>query len=842
MAGQPASDFAGLLRQLRAEAGLTQEELAETAGLGLRTVSDLERGTHRTAHQDTARLLADALGLAGQVQGLFVAAARGRVRAADVVAARGGVSPAASAAAAPRGLPRDIASFTGRGAELRKLVGTVAAAAPTGGVVGIHTIGGMAGVGKTAFAVHAAHRLAGDFPDGQYFLPLHAHTPGQRPVDPADALASLLLTAGVAAAQIPPGVEARAVRWRDQVADKKILLLLDDAADHEQVRPLIPGTADSLVLVTSRRRLSALEDATVISLDTLPPPEAATLLVRLSAQTGVRAGDAAVGQITRLCGYLPLAIGMLASQLRHHPAWTAAGLAADLASARDRLAVMHAENLSVAAAFELSYVDLPPAQQRLFRRLGLIPGPTFDAYAAAALDDTSVGTARRHLDQLYDHHLLAEPAAGRYLMHDLLRQHAHGLAAEDDPSDAGAATRRLLDYYLHAATAAARHFAPQSAAHDGSSPSRPPAHLCDLSAPDEASAWLETERPNLYAAVEYAAHARLVHTIQIPAAISGFMQAHGHWDQAAALHHTALTVARQTGDRSGQANALIQLGKLRSLAGDFPAATASLTRALALCRDLDDRPLQAEALSELGFVQSQAGDYPGATESHQQALALARGIGDRLRQADILNHLGIVQKLTGDYPAAAASQQEALLLCREGQDRLGEAWALDQLGDVQRLTGDYADAAATQQKAQALFCDFGDRVGQASALNHLGLIQQETGNYPAAATSLQQALELFNDADDRRGQANVLNNLGQLAMRTETSQARHYHGQALAIANNLDSPLEQARALEGLGRAHLQDGDTCEGRRHLRQALTTYQRIGAPAAQRVEETLQQQGL
>ena len=193
-------------------------------------------------------------------------------------------------------------------------------------------IGGMAGVGKTTFAVHVAHRLAGSFPDGQFFLALHAHTRGQRPVDPADALASLLLTAGVPREQIPPGLEARAGRWRDQVADRKILLLLDDAAGHEQVRPLLPGTAGSLALVTSRRRLTALEDAAVTTLDPLPPAEAATLLARLAARAEIHAADLAVGELTRLCGCLPLAIGMLASQLRHHPAWTAVGLAVELAA------------------------------------------------------------------------------------------------------------------------------------------------------------------------------------------------------------------------------------------------------------------------------------------------------------------------------------------------------------------------------------------------------------------------------------------------------------------------------------------------------------------------------
>src|SRR5690349_10444002 len=310
MAEQLALGFGDLVRQLRAEAGLTQEELAEAASLSPRSVSDLERGIHATAHKDTAVLLAGALGLTEPARALFVAAARGRAPAAEVLAARPGMPPGAFAAAT-RSLPRDIAAFTGRQAELAQLMGTLTAVAAGGGVVGgICAVDGMAGIGKTTFAVHAAHRLAATFPDGQFFLPLHAHTPGQRPVGPADALASLLLTAGVPAAAIPPGLEARAARWRDQVAGRKVMLVLDDAAGHEQVRPLLPGTAGSLVLVTSRRRLTALDDATAISLDTLPPAEAGVLLARLAARAGIGATDPAVADLARLGGFLPLAIGM----------------------------------------------------------------------------------------------------------------------------------------------------------------------------------------------------------------------------------------------------------------------------------------------------------------------------------------------------------------------------------------------------------------------------------------------------------------------------------------------------------------------------------------------------
>ena len=315
--------FADVLRTLRTRARLTQQELADAAGLSLRTVSNLERGAAASPRKETTRLLGDALGLIGAERERFETAARGQSQPS--------MPPAA---AALRSLPRDITGFTGRERELEQLTKAVLTA---GGVVGIHAIGGMAGVGKTAFAVHAAYRLSGQFPAGQIFLPLHGHTPGRAPVDPADALASLLLAVEVPAAQIPPGLEPRSALWRDQVAGRPLLLVLDDAAGSEQVRPLLPGSGRSLVLVTSRRHLSALDDATAVSLDTLPPGDAAVLLVRLAGRAGLDTGDPGVRDLARLCGYLPLALGMVARQLRHHPAWSAAARAAELASARDRL-------------------------------------------------------------------------------------------------------------------------------------------------------------------------------------------------------------------------------------------------------------------------------------------------------------------------------------------------------------------------------------------------------------------------------------------------------------------------------------------------------------------------
>jgi hypothetical protein len=260
-------------------------------------------------------------------------------------------------------------------------------------------------------------------------------------------------------------------------------------------------------LITSRRRLTALEDAMVVSLDALIPAEAAVLLARLADRADLGPDADTATEITRLCGYLPLAIGMLARQLRHHPARSGAELAASLAAARDRLAVMHAENLSVAAAFDLSYQELTAGQQRLFRRLGLSPGPDIDAYAAAALDDIGVGTARTRLDELYDHHLITEPAAGRYLLHDLLREYARTLAAAGDTAESQAAAGRLVTYYAHAAAAAGQHIATWTTAGGRPPPGDPPAHAPQPATSEEAAAWLEAERPNLHAAVVFAAEA-----------------------------------------------------------------------------------------------------------------------------------------------------------------------------------------------------------------------------------------------------------------------------------------------------------------------------------------------
>jgi tetratricopeptide (TPR) repeat protein len=541
--------------------------------------------------------------------------------------------------------------------------------------------------------------------------------------------------------------------WRDRLAGQQLLLVLDDAASSEQVRPLLPGAGGSLVLVTSRRHLSALEDATAVSLDTLAPGQAAALLVRLAGRAGLSPAAPAVAEITRLCGYLPLAIGMVARQLHHHPAWSVTGRAAELAAARDRLELMATENLSVAAAFDLSYADLTGDQQRLFRRLGLHPGAEVDGYTAAALDGTGLAAARRGLEGLYDQYLLSEPAAGRYRMHDLIREHARALAGRAD-ADRDQATERLLEYYQYTAARAdaliTRQARPAPAAAEGSVPAAVPT----LANRVQALAWARAERPSLIATLDYAtATGQHAQVIGLTAGLAALLQSDGPWAEAITRHQAAIQAARHLGDWLGQANALHDLGDVRRLTDDYPAAARAQEQALGLYRDLGDRLGHANVLNDLGDVRRLTGDYPAAAQAHEQALDIHRDLGNRLGQAGALNSLGAVQRLTGEYSAAAQVLEQALGLYRDIGNRNGEAEALNDKGTLHRVSGDLAQAEGCHQQALDLARAIASSRNQAHALAGLGRCALAVGHVTRAEALLRQALEIFQrigaaEADD----------------------------------------------------------------------------------------------
>jgi tetratricopeptide (TPR) repeat protein/transcriptional regulator with XRE-family HTH domain len=807
-----AFSFAGMLRGLRTEAGLTQEELAQAAGLTSRAISYLERGEVATPRRETVRLLADALRLSGPARTGFEQAARGGGAMAD--------------RSTVRTLPRDVASFTGRQQELAALAD---AAERPGAAVNIYAIGGMAGVGKTAFAVHAAHQLANRFPGGQIFLPLHGHTPGQGPADPADALASLLATVGIPGARIPATSQARTALWREWAAGRRLLLILDDVASSGQVTPLLPECEGSLVLVTSRHHLPALDDATAISLDTMPPEHASELLVRLSGRPGLAPGDPAVAELTRLCGYLPLAIGMVARQLCHHPVWTPVGRAAELAAATHRLEDLTTENVSVAAAFDLSYAALTGDQQRLFRRLGLHPGPEVDAYAAAALDGTHLAAASRGLEDLYDEYLLSEATSGRYRLHDLIREHARALGVRlDQAEERERALDRLLAYYEHAASRAnaliARQATPVPVSAGGAVPPAVPA----LAGAEQALAWARAERASLMACLDQAGStSRHAWVIALTAGLSGLLECDGPWDDAIARHTAAIAAAEYLGDRLGLASAVNELGILRRRTGDCAAAAEAGQLALDLYRQLGSRLGEANALSSLGSARRATGDYAAGARADEEALAIYRDIGDRLGQARTLGNLGVALRATGDCLAAARAHDEALAIHRETGDRLGQARTHNDRGDVLRATGDYVAAARAHDEALAIYRETGQQLGQAQTLLFAAEVLRLTGDYPGAARDLEQALRIFRQIGNKTGEGNALHALGHtLRLTGNYPAAAPALEEALGIYRRMGSRLGEANSINEIGHVLRAIGDYAGAAEALEQALGICREIG----------------
>ena len=774
--------------------------------------------------------------------------------------------PESDPPAAPRvrySLPPDTARFTGRSEELDRITAAVAGAGRAGGVVTVGAIGGMPGVGKTALAVHVAHRLSDRFPDRQLFIDLHAHTPGREPVAPGDALAGLLTAAGADPRFLPGDLDGRAGMWRDRMAGQRALLVLDNAASSAQVAPLLPGGGDCLVLVTSRRHLGDLAGVVVpLLLDALPAERAAEMFTRLAPRAD--ADPAGVAEVVQLAGFLPLAVSLLARMFARHLSWTLADLAADT---RAGLLFLKAEHSSIAAAFELSYRHLDPAQQRFFRLLGLHPGGSTDSYAAAALADVSLAESSELLDALHREGLLTETGYRRYGMHDLLRRYAREHAAADPCADQ--ALGRLLDYYQYTAALAEDRLGRQTRPGPplAAPAARPAAPV--LEDAGQALAWARAERDSLLACLDHTTrvgqHDRVT---ALTAAVAELLRRDGPWTEAITRHTTALRAARDLGDRLGQANALTHLGTVLRLMGDYPAAAGDLKQALTIYRDLGDRLGQANALSHAGIVRYLIGDYRSAAEELEQALTIHRDLGDRRGQANALTHLGIMRRETGEYRDAAGHLEQALAIYRDLGDRLGQANALTHLGTVRRLMGDYQGAAGDLEQALTIYRDLGSRRGQANTLTHLGIMRRETGNYGDAAGDLEQALAIYRDLGDRRGQAYALTHLGIVRRETgdyrgaagdlelaltiyrdignrggeaevlnetgtlhrtsgEPTEAEVYHQQALELARAIGSALEEAHALAGLGRCATAADHTTRAKALLRQAHAILQRIGA---------------
>ncbi len=752
------------LVQAELDAGHHSRILDELAGhvaaqpLRERLVGQLMVALHRSGRQ------ADALA-AGRSYRTALAEEQGLDPGPAFVEIEGAVradapAPRADAPARSNFLPYDLPDFAGRTTELDRLV--------TGHRNTIVTLDGMAGIGKTTLAVHAAHRLADRFPDGQLFIDLRANTAGTDPLSASAALEVLLRQLGHT--EVPATEAERSARWRAELARRRVVAVLDNAADGAHVRPLLSGGgAGSLLMITSRRRLVDLDGAHALSVDVLSHDDAVALFDGI---VGRRAADdpAAVRDVLERCGYLPLAIRICAARLQHRPRWAVSDLVGRL-----RLAEFATPERSVAAAFTVSYEQLTAGEQRMFRLLGLAPGRDIEPHAAAALAGVSAVEAEDLLESLLDAHMVQQREPHRYVLHDLLREHARLLAADDD------ALMRLLVHYLHRSRSAVNQLFPHSVAlPDLPAPDPPVPPVAD---PAEAVGWLDAERANIISTVT---HGPKICVGLLAGALRPYLDRQAHHDDALTLHGTALHRSRALGDRSVEGRALADLAWTHWRRGDYERAEALAHETLAVSADPHDRSL---ALNALGNVAWRRRDSVPAERHLKQALDLARVAGDRSREGFVLGDLGMILDQIDRHEEARRHLDLALALHRKEGNPLGEARVLNQLGSVLRHQGEPDEAMNRHRQAAALYRAMGNRSDEASALNGLG----------------EAALA-----------------------RDEPARAVDHHATALTLAVTAGNRPEQARAHDGLARAHLTGGHDDRARAHADSALRLYTELGVP--------------
>jgi DNA-binding SARP family transcriptional activator len=746
----------------------------------------------------------------------------------------------------PRQLPVDVAGFTGRDrylAELDLLLppGSAEGGHPTAAV--ISAVSGTAGVGKTALAVHWAHQVGELFPDGQLYVNLRGYDP-EGPVTAGEALGGFLRALGVPDEEVPADPSERAARFRSLLAGRRMLLLLDNASEAEQVRPLLPANPACLTLVTSRSSLSGLvarDGAVRLDLDLLPAAEAADLL---RALIGPRA-DAEPGLLAALaeqCARLPLVLRIAAELVIARPAVPLADLVAELADEQRRLDLLEAggdPRTGVRAVFSWSYHQLDSVTRRVFRLGGTHAGPGIDAYEVAALAGLPAPRATAELDRLVRVNLMYSAAPGRYSMHDLLRAYARELAAAaDGEPERQEALARLHGYHLYAATQAMDALFP--AENDLRPPAaRPATPVPPLAGPGAARDWLDANRDSLIAVGLYAAdHGWLAHAIALSATISRYLDRGGYYAEASALHARAVRAAHEEGDRAAEANGLNSLGLIDYYQGRYQEAVGRLQSALSLYRAAGDRSGEARSLSNLGIADFHLARYERSVGYLQQGLALYEELGNPAGAASVLGNLGAAEGCLGRYEPAIAHLHQALATHSEAGNKAGEAYALYNLGCVYRLQGNYELAIDYQQQALRLSYALGSRRGATYALADLADVCRLSGDHQQASAYHGQALEAFRLIGDRRGEAEALNGLGEASLAAgEPAGSRARHAEALAVASQISDKYGQARAHEGLGHAAHASGDPEQGDHHLREALALYSDIGAPEVGRLRGRL-----
>jgi tetratricopeptide (TPR) repeat protein/transcriptional regulator with XRE-family HTH domain len=750
------------LRQLRESEGLTQEELARRAGLATRTISNLESDRVRRPHPRSLRMVADALGLSegagSELQARFrLRNGEGTGRRPD--AGESGRAPEVrpqpglaviAAIAVPRQLPPAVAPFVGRAIELARLDQWLRQARSDAAAAPVFAIGGMAGVGKTALALHWAHRVASEFPDGQLHVSLGGADRASQSADTADGLSGFLIALGVAPRLIPAALEDRSELYRRLVAGRRMLIAIDNAQDTAQVRALMPGAAGCAVVVTSRRQLTGLavgDGARVLNLDVLDEPEALQLLAARLGADRLRDDPQAVRDLIGLCARLPLAL-VIAAARAAVSGWPLPVLVAELADARKRLDVLDLGDsvTDMRSVFSWSCERLNTDAARLLRLLAQHPGPDFAALAAASLAGMPADLAGAALRELTQASLLTEHQPGRYKLHDLLRLYAAEQArATCAEADLDAAVGRMLDHYLHTAVTAARLIDPTE---DCPRPvaARPGVAVEAISTEKQALSWLAAEYKVLVAAARLAARTGFDdHARQLPHALANFFDRTCRWHDLAGAQRLALECAERLDDVAGQARAYRLLGRAGQRLGDTDLAVAHLNRAASLLDQVDDPTEAARTYLNLSAVYDLRGEIGRSLACGLRARDLAEAAGHQLLLASACNNIGYDYARLGELDQARDYCLRAIGLKRQANAPCLEASTWDSLGLVYLELGDPDEAIASYQRALELFRQMDARYAQADTLSHLGSAYLAIGEAARAAETWRQALVILDD-------------------------------------------------------------------------------------------------
>ncbi|MGW3341685.1 ATP-binding protein [Nonomuraea rubra] len=706
-----------------------------------------------------------------------------------------------------------MAAFVGRRREL-----AFVDEAHVAGTLVITAIDGMGGVGKTALAVHWAHRMADRFPDGQLYINLQGYAPGP-PLSPLQVLATLLRGLGVTAGQVPTELEEAAGLYRSLLAGKRILVVLDNAHSAEQVRPLLPGSPGCMVIITSRDRLTGLtatHGGHRLTLDVLDADEAALLLTHIIGPERTAAEPEAVTALARVCGYLPLALRIAAANLTGRPGKPIAEYLAELQDEDrlDGLTIAHDPQAAVRVAFDHSYDRLAPDRRRLYRLLGLIPGPDVCVAGVAALADVEAGDARRALGELMDAHLVQPHGSDRYSMHDLLRVYARRRAhLHDGQAEREAALERLLDWYLGGVDAAVGLLYPETMRL-----SRPPVAgttfpraFGDL---PEAAAWLEAELANLVAATRYAAdHGPHPAAWRLADALREYFWQRRPMVEWQLIAQAGLEAATVTGDVRAQALGHLSLGQADRAAGRPQAARRHLTDALTLARHAGWTEGQAAALSCQGVVSVLSGDLRQAAEELAQAVVLYRSSGSQGAQADSLFDLALVERELGQLREAAAHHHQAGGLYRHIGSRLGKTGVLGALGEIDHDLGRLETARQHLTDAARLYEELGMRFGRSYWLRSLAAVRCDAGHPQEALATAEEALRLTGEIGDPYSEARVRIVLARIHLHLgRPREADEHYRRALKLAQRIFSRWTEATARLGLA-------DVCLALDQPRQAL-----------------------